>query len=359
MNLQRRNSSMNARDVVSNFSWKWYLRDLLPPDKPVKVLSTFSCGGGSTMGYKRAGFRVLGNVEIDKAINAMYVKNHHPKYNFNMDLRDFNALSELPEELYSLDILDGSPPCSTFSVAGLREKGWGVEKQFKEGQKFQRLDDLFFVFLETVKRLQPKVVIAENVPGLLIGKAKGYVHEIIDGFHEAGYEVQIFKLNSAVMEVPQARVRVFFIANRLNYPKLRLNFDYPVICFGVVRTAEGNSFQNANSKYKILLELAHPTDKSIEDVKQRLYGKNGGFNHSIVADEDVCPTILSSGCKFRFHDRKYFSDGDYISVQTFPQDYDFCGQNVQYVCGMSVPPNMMAHIASKIWEQWLKNENRT
>ena len=58
---------MSVHDVASSFSWKWYLRDLLPPDKPVKVFSTFSCGGGSTMGYKRAGFEVLGNVEIDTA----------------------------------------------------------------------------------------------------------------------------------------------------------------------------------------------------------------------------------------------------------------------------------------------------
>ena len=77
---------------MTAFSWKWYLKDLPAPDKDVTVFSTFSCGGGSTMGYKRAGFRVLGNVELDNPINAMYVKNHHPQFNYNMDLRDFNRL---------------------------------------------------------------------------------------------------------------------------------------------------------------------------------------------------------------------------------------------------------------------------
>lgn len=119
----------------------------------------------------------------------------------------------MPEELYNLDILDGSPPCSTFSTAGEREKNWGVEKRFREGQKKQTLDDLFFVFLDTVKKLQPKIVIAENVVGLIKGNAKGYVNEIIKRFHQLGYEVQIFKLNSMYMEVPQTRNRVFFIAN--------------------------------------------------------------------------------------------------------------------------------------------------
>ena len=348
---------MSAHDVASSFSWKWYLRDLLPPDKPVKVFSTFSCGGGSTMGYKRAGFEVLGNVEIDTAINAMYVKNHYPKYNYNMDLREFNDLSDLPEELYNLDILDGSPPCSTFSMAGQREKSWGIEKRFREGQKKQRLDDLFFVFLETVKKLQPKIVIAENVAGILLGNAKGYIYEILKVFRELGYEVQIFKLNSAVMEVPQQRVRVFFIANRLKYPKLKLNFSYPVIKFGEVRTAEGKAFQKKNSEYKRLLEMARPIDKEIAHVRERLGIKGSGFNSKIIADNDVAPCTVSSSNEYRLYDRKHLSNGDFINVQTFPQDYDFCGQNVQYVCGMSVPPNMMAHIAMQIWEQWLKHEN--
>ena len=259
---------MCAQDAASDFNWKWYLKDLQPSNKLVKVFSTFSCGGGSTMGYKRAGFQVIGNVELDNAINAMYVKNHHPKYNFNMDLREFNNLSDLPDELYNLDILDGSPPCSTFSTAGLREKGWGVEKQFREGQKKQRLDDLFFVFLETVKKLKPKIVVAENVLGLISGNAKGYVHEIIKEFYNLNYEVQIFKLNAASMQVPQIRNRVFFIANNQHYSKLKLNFTYPVIHFGEVRTKHGKPFNSDESKYQELVKFARPSEKKISVVAQ-------------------------------------------------------------------------------------------
>lgn len=68
------------------FSTHWSLKEI-KHDKDVKVFSIFSCGGGSSMGYKRAGFQVIGNCEIDKQINDMYVKNHHPKYNYNMDAR--------------------------------------------------------------------------------------------------------------------------------------------------------------------------------------------------------------------------------------------------------------------------------
>lgn len=118
------------------------------------------------MGYKLAGFDVIGNNEIDEKINAMYVKNHNPKYNFNCDIRNMVNMN-LPDELYNLDILDGSPPCSVFSIAGKREKGWGVEKIFREGQKRQRLDDLFLHFVYLAHRLRPKIVVAENVRGLI------------------------------------------------------------------------------------------------------------------------------------------------------------------------------------------------
>ena len=105
-----------------NTKWKWYKSDLKRVKKNhLKVFSTFSCGGGSSYGYKLAGYDLLGNVEIDDKINSMYVKNHRPKYNYHMDIRDFNKLKILPRELYNLDILDGSPPCSTFSMAGIRK----------------------------------------------------------------------------------------------------------------------------------------------------------------------------------------------------------------------------------------------
>lgn len=307
------------------------------------------------MGYKRAGFDVLGNVEIDKSINSVYVKNHHPKFNFNMDLRDFNKLEDIPEELFNLDILDGSPPCSTFSMAGKREKVWGKAKAFREGQKEQVLDDLFGVFLDTVNKLNPKIVIAENVMGIIKGNARGYVHEIITRFHLLGYEVQIFRLDASYMDVPSKRERIFFIANRMKFPSLKLNFTLSEIKFGKVRSSDGIPYKE-KSKTGRLLRLRKETDHSIGDINKRLFGKNICFNDSIISDDRVCSTITSSGTFTRFYDGKKFTEQDFIVCQSFPQDYDFCGRSVQYICGMSVPPNMMAHIAIAIYEQWLKEK---
>ena len=77
-----------------------------------KVFGTFICGGGSSMGYKLAGYHHLGGVELDPSIAAIYKQNHHPEHLYIEDIRDFNKRTDLPAELYQLDILDGSPPCS-------------------------------------------------------------------------------------------------------------------------------------------------------------------------------------------------------------------------------------------------------
>ena len=178
--------------------WKWRFADYPLEKNGIKVFSCFACGGGSTMGYKLAGCDVLGCCEIDKTMNDIYINNHHPKYNYLMDIRDFNKIpdNEIPEELFNLDILDGSPPCTTFSMAGDREDSWGKKKKFREGQKEQTLDDLSFVFIDTIKKLRPKVVIMENVEGLLLGEAWSYVQKIYKGFIEAGYRLNHWLLKA-------------------------------------------------------------------------------------------------------------------------------------------------------------------
>ena len=195
------------------FSYKWTLKDANFTKDKGKVFSCFACGGGSTMGYKLAGFDVVGCNEIDPRMNSIYVNNHHPKHNYLCDIRELVKM-DLPEELYNLDILDGSPPCSSFSTAGSRSDDWGKEKKFREGQVSQVLDTLFFDFISLAERLKPKVVVAENVKGLMLGEAKEYMRNIIDGFDKAGYYTRYFLLNGSKMGLPQKRERVFFVCLR-------------------------------------------------------------------------------------------------------------------------------------------------
>jgi len=336
------------------FNYKWYLKDGYPQKNGLKVFGTFICGGGSTMGYKLAGFEHLGGVEIDPQVADVYKTNHDPKYLFVEDIREFANRTEFPEDLYNLDILDGSPPCSSFSMAGNREKDWGKEKVFREGQAKQRLDDLFFDYIKLAKKLQPKVVIAENVKGMLQGNAKTYVKRVKDEFEKAGYKVQLFLLNAASMGVPQKRERVFFICQRndLNFPKLELKFNEDAIPFGKVRTEKGNTKALTERQIRTLSYLT--TEKTLEQIEIKHFGKGSGFTDNVVHDTDIAPTITSGGKQFRAIDKSWFSDYDFQVCGTYPLDYNFKKIEPKYLIGMSVPPVMTAQIATEIYNQWFK-----
>ena len=108
LNANVRDADLSSTDKHI-FPWKWNLSDLKSVHKNGRTVFTcFSCGGGSSMGYKLAGYTVLGNCEIDPKMMEVYKTNHHPKYSYLMDIRDFVKLpdTEIPEELKNLDILE-------------------------------------------------------------------------------------------------------------------------------------------------------------------------------------------------------------------------------------------------------------
>ena len=329
------------------FPYRWNLADGYPAKgidrHGLKVFGTFICGGGSTMGYKLAGFDHLGGVEIDPQVADVYKANHNPKHLFVEDIRDFVKRTELPSDLFNLDLLDGSPPCSSFSMAGNREKDWGKEKVFREGQAKQRLDDLFFDYIALAKRLQPKVVIAENVKGMLQGNAKAYVKRIKAEFEAAGYVVQLFLLNAASMGVPQKRERVFFVCQRkdMQWPRLTLNFNEKAIPFGVV--------DEGNITYKQLSEGF---------AKDWMESKIGGsvgkfFSNQKVDPASVLNTIASGTYKFHWQYPRELTDSEFAKCGSYPLDYNFKKIEPKYLIGMSVPPVMTAQIAHQVYLQWL------
>jgi DNA (cytosine-5)-methyltransferase 1 len=351
------------------FQYKWTLAEANFTKDKGKVFSCFSCGGGSTMGYKLAGFDVIGCNEIDPKMMKCYKINHDPKYAFLEPIQTFKDRLDLPDELYQLDILDGSPPCSSFSMAGNRSDDWGKEKIFREGQAEQVLDTLFFDFIDLAKKLQPKVVIAENVEGLLFGEARSYVRKIYTEFDKAGYYCQHWLLDASEMGVPQVRRRVFFICLRKDLadpflyqadmftmlPKIKMEFNEPGILFGEYRDEIGiNDEETERGK---LMEFRIKTDKCCSDINERVYGKFSGFNAMIRHDDEICGTITSSETDRRYFDGKRLTANDLKITGTFPLDYNFNGFYEKYIIGMSVPPVMTAQIATEVYNQWLSKIN--
>lgn len=353
------------------YNYNWTLKDAVFTKDKGKVFSCFACGGGSTMGYKLAGFDVLGCNEIDPKMMDAYKTNHNPKYAYLEPIQEFKNRKDLPSELYNLDILDGSPPCSSFSMAGNREKDWGKDKVFKEGQAKQVLDTLFFDFIDLAKELQPKIVVAENVQGILMGNAKKYVRKIYEEFENAGYYVQHFLLNASKMGVPQRRKRVFFICIRKDLaipflhqsdmftqiPKIKMEFNEKEIVYEEIETEE-KGIPVLKRIQNVFFEIN--AGEQCGNFFRRTIGKETYFNYNKAHPKQVIPTITAGIDSGTFHYSKPFhlSDRELVLAGSFPKDYNFLKLKAKYLIGMSVPPLMIARIADEIYNQWLsKLEN--
>lgn len=336
----------------------WNLTDLKDIPKNGKtVFSCFHCGGGSTMGYKLSGYEMLGGVEIDPEMMAIYRANHNPKHSYLMGVQDFWKIpnDQLPKELFELDILDGSPPCSSFSMAGSREDAWGENKKFREGQAHQVLDDLFFDFIKIAKKLQPKIVVAENVKGLVMGKARGYVKQIFQKFNEAGYDVQLFLLNAAFMGVPQRRERTFFVARRkdLKLTNLSMVFNEKTISLSdVVLKYEQNGKAIKDAKTLQIYNQTKP-GQDFRSVAEKVFGKRCVLKQKINRLEPINTQTATTRLVSDLGPYE-ISDVAVIRAQSYPDDFNFLNQDPVYICGMSVPPYMMNRVSSAIYEQWLK-----
>jgi DNA (cytosine-5)-methyltransferase 1 len=334
------------------------------------VISTFSGGGGSSCGYKMAGYRVLLASEFIPAAQETYRANFPGTVLDTGDIRKLTAESILERTglaVGELDIFDGSPPCASFSMAGIREDGWGKVKKYSDSE--QRTDDLFFEYVRLLNGLMPKVFIAENVKGLTLGKATDVLGEPqLDMFDEqddtiyhqlcdAGYEVAFRVLNAADLGVPQSRQRVIFIGVRKDLVKI---FDvhptYP---------------SPLPFKYTLAEALAGtPAGSAVEpETSMEGYATGAEWERLAVGDQSEkyfslvrcgpdkpCPTICAShgskgiACTAHPHEKRKFSIAELRRICAFPDDFVLTGDFARKWerLGRSVPPVMMAAISSAV-----------
>lgn len=345
------------------FTYKWNLSDL----KNVKqngytVFSCFAGGGGSSQGYKMAGYDVIGCNEIDPRQMDIYTHNLKPKYSYLEDIRTFRMRDDLPIELFNLDILDASFPCSLFSSANLKaDDKKGKQVKFREGQVYQTLDDLAFETIHLVDKIKPKICVFENVKGLLQEKNKWYVEQIYSQFESIGYSITHKLINCADLGVPQKRERVFFIAVRkdLNFetidlfgcePKINLEFNERHITFGEIE--KDNKGRRLTDHELNLINEFKDGDLSLGDIRIRVDNKSTGFGTQLVC-QNITPQTIVSSCVSAIIDpirKVHISDFELLQIGSWSQDYEFKTQKVKYVLGMSVPPLAMYKISKRIQE---------
>ena len=318
------------------------------------------------MGYKRAGCKIVAANDIDPEMAWHYKKNLTPPLYYLCPIRDL-LTADLPEELFSLDILDGSPPCSTFSMAGNREKDWNKKKHFREGQASQVLSDLFFDYLDLVERLKPRVAIAENVKGMIMGNAKGYTKLVMQRFKELGYRPQLFLVNAADCGVPQRRERVFFVAlrNDIQAPLLKFAPKHRWITAGEatadIQELTGLEIKDTEPDQTLNNFWAETRQgNSFATACLKVRGKASFFNH-IRLDEKSPSSTLHSQTHTIYHwtEKRRLTFREWKRLGSFPDDYHAKTDKIgKYMIGMSVPPKMTEQVARAVVEQWLKPEGK-
>ena len=346
--------------IKMNYNWK--LSEANFTKDKGKVFSCFACGGGSTMGYKLAGFDVIGHNDIDPKMVEVYKENHKPKFSYLESITTFAKRKDLPKELYELDILDGSPPCSSFSMAGNREKDWGKEKVFREGQELQVLDTLFFDFIDLANELRPKVVVAENVKGLLMGEAKQYVIKIYEAFDKAGYTCQHFLLNASKMGVPQRRERVFFVAIRddIEGQPLKLAAKHRWINAGEacqdLQTLTNEEVKDTKSTGIDAKAWSYTEEGGCyADYFKKYEGRNNAFSHQKISSKKPSCTLTATFDNFtHWGECRKLTYREWKRLGSFPDDYQAKSDKIgKYMIGMSVPPKMTEQVARAVIDQWL------
>lgn len=341
------------------------------------VVSTFAGGGGSSTGYRLAGGDVLAVNEFIPEAQRVYAKNYPDTPIFNQDIRELTGdmvLDEIGLKKGELDILDGSPPCASFSMAGNREEDWGKEKKYSDST--QRTDDLFFEFARLVGEVQPKVFIAENVKGITLGAAAKLLGNsqvdmfgdskpltIHDALTNAGYNIRVKVLNAKHYGVGQSRERAIFIGVRkdidkpIRYPlPHKYIFSAEEVCRGIVNSEQ--DIEDATHKegvvkgYVVQLKEGESGDK---------YAPSGYFGLQRIDRKLPCPTICQrqgnkGACLIHWSENRELTVPELVRLMSFPDDY-YLGEKYTHKTerlGRAVPPLLMKAVAEHVYNTILK-----
>ena len=325
------------------------------------AISFFSGTGGSSLGYKLAGFNVLLSNEFVDAAWKCYEANFPNTICLHDDIRKLTGeqvLKAIGKKKGELHLMDGSPPCASFSTAGKREAGWGEVRQYSDVK--QRVDDLLFEHARMIGEIEPEVFVIENVKGLVMGKAKDVYDEVKSTLISKGYKVKTALLNAKYFNVPQNRPRIIFIGVRedLNVEPSHPKPQTPPkaikeVLHDVVNTPQEIEDAKYPEHYSVMkyLKQMKPGESGSD------YNEKGSYFGLIRLHWDKpANTIMQSDAKHiscsAIHpdEHRKLTIPELKRVSTFPDDFQLLGdykQNWERI-GRAVPPNMMKAIAEHI-----------
>ena len=355
-------------------------------DKRLNVIDLFCGAGGLSEGFKLAGFNIIGGIDFEPNAIKTYNTNFHGARGVCENLMDISIeeIKEKFKDFLNADIIIGGPPCQGFSNANR----WKNEMDDDRNK-------LFFEFVKFVDLIHPKVVVIENVRGIMTannGYAKKRIYQI---FEERGYNVTHKILDASEYGVPQKRMRNFFVMT-LDKPfdfKLVKKHDGPFVkeaigeLYGLENTTVrvlGNKpmtnyqkYLRNSDNYIYNHETKYPADivqKRIEvvpqggnwqDIPESMFSNVRNNRHSSAykrLKEDEYSVTIDTGNSHSnyFHPlyNRIPTVREAARIQSFPDDFIFeGGRTAQYrQVGNAVPPLLAKAIATRIRENLIDGE---
>lgn len=331
----------------------------------VNVVSFFAGAGGSSTGYKQAGMQVLLAVDWEKRAVATYKMNYPDSAVWQKDIRTITGtqvLEYINLKKGELDILDGSPPCTPFSIAGQRECGWGKTYVHTADSHAQCTSDLFLEFIRICDEIRPKVIIAENVKGLIIGQqAKRFFNHILQQYRNIGYKPRAYLVNAADFGVPQSRERIIIIAVRSDYydckqpiTPLKKTVKQHITLRQAFRTVHNTKedLQAAqlgkNTRMREYLPRMRPGE-------QRAQITGNSYTHRRHMMDRPAFTLLAH-LHNSFHpiENRHMTIPELCKISTFPDGYKFLSRHDAILrMGNAVPPKLIQEIAKYVQKEIL------
>lgn len=348
------------------------------------VVDLFCGAGGLSKGFMDAGFDVKIGIDWDDAALRTFAHNHGDAEAFKLNLFDLDNVFEIKRKLLEknvskLDVLIGGPPCQGFSLAGNR-----VESDER--------NTLYTAMVKTAELLRPRVVLLENVPGMLTlygGKVK---EKIFEDFENLGYKMDVKVLYAPEYGIPQIRKRAFFVGllnsdKKFEYPLPKLKEEDFITCkqaiddlpslendhsydLSVIReyeTQPNTDYECKMRKNSVKVYNHTPTKHAQKTIDHIKLVPDGGkykdlppemaakfkYNESLHRYNSKKPSLtIDTGHRTHFHYKynRIPTVRENARLQSFPDDFIFYGnKQEQYKqVGNAVPPLLGQALAEEI-----------
>lgn len=305
----------------------------------MKVVSLFSGAGGLDLGFKLAGHEIVWANDLYGDAVETYKKN------LGNHIVCDDIFNVKADDVPDCDIIIGGFPCQGFSVANT--------KRHEDDER----NALYKELIRIIKAKRPKFFLAENVKGITnIGKGKVF-EMILKDFEDLGYVVKHKILNAADYGVAQTRLRVIIVG-------VRKDIDFEYVYPEPTYSKDG---ENGLPKWRSVGELMAtiPDPDQPNDLKNHEYSKyklnfNGYLGHRPLDPEKPAPTVTArgdnkGGVVILPHPtaKRRMSCRELAAVQSFPLDYEFCGNrsSIYRQIGNAVPP-LLGKAVAEVFNQY-------